>query len=71
MITRPSIIQRKFGLNTDKASTLPVRTIYVDADDAPCSNSYDAVVGEAVLRAKQAEQRELEQQRSAAKHTEA
>jgi hypothetical protein len=70
MITRPALIPRKFGLNTDKASTLPVRTIYVDADDAPCSNSYDAIVSEAVLRAKQAEQRELEQQRSAANRAE-
>jgi hypothetical protein len=50
MIAKPSIIQRKFGLNTDKASTLLVRTIYVDADEVPCSNSYDAVVGEAVRR---------------------
>lgn len=63
MIAKPPIIPRKFGMNTDKASTLPVRTIYVDADDAACSNSYDAVVGEAVLRAKQAEQSAMEQQR--------
>jgi hypothetical protein len=53
MIAKPSIIQRKFGLNTDKASALPVRTICVDADEVPCSNSYDAIVREAVLRAKQ------------------
>ncbi len=66
MIQKPSIISRKFGLNTDKASTLPVRTICVDADDQCNSNAYDALVGEAVLRAKQAEQRELEQQRLAA-----
>ena len=66
MIAKPSLIPRKFGLNTDKASSLPVRTIYVDADEVPCSNFYDAVVSEAVLRAKQAEQRELEQQRMAA-----
>jgi hypothetical protein len=70
LIQKPSIITRKFSVNTDKASILPVRTICVDADDAPCSNSYDAVVGEAVLRAKQAEQRELEQQRLAAQGNE-
>jgi hypothetical protein len=70
MIAKPSIIPRKFGLNRDKTSTLPVRTICVDADDQCNSNSYDAVVGEAVRQAKQAEQRELEQQRSAAKDTE-
>jgi len=70
MITKPSIILRKFGLNTDKASSLPVRTICVDADDQCNSNAYDAIVSEAVRRAKQAEQRELEQQRSAAKDNE-
>jgi hypothetical protein len=64
MIARPSIIQRKFGLNREKASTLPVRTICVDADDRCNSNFYDAIVSEAVLRAKQAEQRELERQPS-------
>jgi hypothetical protein len=70
MITKPSMVPRKFSVNTDKASTLPVRTICVDADDAPCSNSYDAVVGEAVRQAKQAEQRELEQQRLASQGNE-
>jgi hypothetical protein len=70
MITKPSMIPRKFSVNTAKASTLPIRTICVDADDQCNSNAYDAVVREAVLRAKQAEQRELEQQRSAAKDNE-
>lgn len=70
MIAKPSIIPRKFGLNTDKAFTLPIRTICVDADEVPCSNFYDAIVSEAVLRAKQAEQRELEQQRLAAQGNE-
>jgi hypothetical protein len=64
MITKPSMIPRKFGLNTNKASTLPIRTICVDADDQCNSNAYDAIVSEAVLRAKQAEQLELEQQRN-------
>jgi|HubBroStandDraft_5_1064220.scaffolds.fasta_scaffold464673_1 hypothetical protein len=53
MITRPALVPRKFGLNADRAFTLPVRTICVNADELPCSNSYDAIVCEAVRRAKQ------------------